>query len=102
MIILAMSINLFLNSDTMLLTYLCILSDDTKNFAVKTKIVSADQGKTEINFCGKRVVYYEIFNSLIEADQRKKTIEGWPEKKIKFLVDLVNPSWEDWKKEINN
>jgi hypothetical protein len=95
-----MSINSFLNKDTMPLTYLYILSDDAKGLAIKTKMISFD--KNEINFCGKRLVYYEIFNNLTEADLRKQTIESWPEKKIKFLVDLVNPKWEDWKEEIIN
>ena len=45
---------------------------------------------------------YEIFDNLDEANNRKKTIESWPEEKIKFLIDFVNPSWEDWKKEISN
>ena len=83
-------------------TYLYILSDEGKALFIKTKLIAAGNEKSQVCFCGKQLVYYEIFDNLDEANNRKKTIESWPEEKIKFLIDFVNPSWEDWKKEISN
>ena len=49
---------------------------------------------------GRQLVYYEIYDSLLDAVIRKNIIESWPEKKIRFLINFVNPLWNDWKEEI--
>ena len=51
---------------------------------------------------GRQLVYYEIYDSLLDAEVRKETIESWPEKKVRFLINFVNPTWKDWKEEIKN
>jgi hypothetical protein len=76
-------------------SYVYILSDEYKKLVIK----SAD---LPLCFENKQLVYYEIFDDSIEADRRRETIESWPEKKIQFLINLVNPTWDDWKKEIVN
>ena len=76
-------------------SYVYILSDEFKKLVIK----SAD---LPLNFENKQLVYYEIFDDSIEADKRRETIESWPERKIQFLINLVNPTWDDWKKEIIN
>jgi len=62
-------------------------------------IKSADHN---LNFENKELVYYEVFDDSAEADKRKETIQSWPERKIQFLINLVNPAWIDWKNEILN
>jgi predicted GIY-YIG superfamily endonuclease len=76
-------------------SYVYILSDEFKKLVIK----SAD---LPLNFEDKQLVYYEIFDDTEEADKRRETIESWPVRKIQFLINLVNPTWDDWKKEIVN
>jgi len=75
-------------------SYVYILTDDYRNLMIKS-------GASPLSLTDKRLVYYEIYDDGNEAEFRKKTIESWPERKIEFLIDLVNPSWNDWKNEIS-
>ncbi len=84
------------------ISYVLILSDNTNKLIINTKMLSNADEKPLINLSNKRLVYYEVFDSFFEANKRKETFESWPEKKIKFLIDFVNPLWEDWKEEIKN
>ena len=83
-------------------SYVYILSDDTKTLIIKSKMITTESEKSQLSFYSKHLVYYEICDNIVEADKRKKTFESWPDGKIKFLIDFVNPKWEDWKKEITN
>lgn len=47
-----------------------------------------------------KLVYFEEFENKMEAAERMKSINEWPERKKKMLVNLVNPRHEDWKNEI--
>ena len=76
-------------------SYVYILSDELRKLVIK----SADLPS---NIENMHLVYYEVFDDSDEADRRRETIESWPEKKIQFLINLVNPAWDDWKKEIVN
>jgi hypothetical protein len=76
-------------------SYVYILADELRRLVIKSEDLP-------LNFENKQLVYYEIFDDSSEADRRKETIESWPEKKIQFLINLVNPTWDDWKKEIVN
>ena len=76
-------------------SYVYILSDEFKKLVIKSAGLPL--------ICeNMHLVYYEIFEDSIEADRRRETIESWPERKIQFLINLVNPTWDDWKKEIVN
>jgi hypothetical protein len=75
--------------------YVYILADRLRRLVVN----SADR---LLDYQNKQLVYYEVFDNSAEADRRKQTIESWPERKIQFLVNLVNPAWVDWKEEIVN
>ena len=43
----------------------------------------------------KKLVYYEISNSVESAIQREKQIKGWLRCKKVDLVDSSNPTWKD-------
>lgn len=75
--------------------YVYILADKLRKLAVN----SADR---LLDYQNKELVYYEVFDDSSEADLRKQTIQGWPERKIQFLINLVNPAWIDWKEELLN
>jgi hypothetical protein len=79
------------------ISYLYIVLDETENLIIEAASITNIKEIT-MNLYNGKLVYFERFDSLIE---RKETIESWPEKKIKFLIDLVNPKWKDWKEEIN-
>jgi putative endonuclease len=42
-----------------------------------------------------RLVYFEIFTSIIDAIAREKEIKGWRQEKKSKLVESKNPSWKD-------
>jgi putative endonuclease len=42
-----------------------------------------------------RLVYYEMFGSVIFAIRREKEIKGWTRKKKIALIESQNPKWED-------
>jgi predicted GIY-YIG superfamily endonuclease len=49
------------------------------------------------------LVFYEMFENESEAEKRYNEISHWLKRKIIFVVDLVNPLWEDWTNQfINN
>jgi predicted GIY-YIG superfamily endonuclease len=83
-------------------SYVYILSDESKALIIRTRMFANIDDKLRMKFCSKSLVYYEVFDNQDGANKRKETFEGWPEKKIKFLIDFVNPEWEDWKNEITN
>lgn len=43
----------------------------------------------------KRLVYYEIFNSMYEAIQREKQIKKWKRLWKIRLIEEMNPQWDD-------
>ena len=83
-------------------SYVYILSDESKTLIIKTKMFANMEEKLRMKFCSKNLVYYEVYDNPFDANKRKETFESWPEKKIKFLIDFVNPEWQDWKNEITN
>lgn len=42
-----------------------------------------------------RLVYYEIFGDIRAAIAREKEIKGWRREKKLWLIDRINPTWED-------
>ena len=46
------------------------------------------------------LVYYEIFDSPLEAIEREKQIKSWSRKRKNQLVEAENSSWKDLYEEI--
>ena len=44
--------------------------------------------------CNK-LVYYEVYDSIVEAIEREKIIKGGSRKKKLDLIDSTNPGWTD-------
>ena len=42
-----------------------------------------------------KLVYYETYESVIDAIHREKQIKRWRREKKDKLVNLLNPEWED-------
>jgi len=42
-----------------------------------------------------RLVYYEVFGSIVVAIEREKQIKGWSRKKKHDLINALNPEWND-------
>jgi putative endonuclease len=42
-----------------------------------------------------KLVYYECFESIVEAINREKQIKGGSRKKKVDLINTMNPAWED-------
>jgi hypothetical protein len=73
--------------------YVYILADKLRRLMVESS-------GNPVNPGNKELVYYEIYEDPAEADRRKETIQSWPERKIRFLISLVNPAWIDRKEEV--
>lgn len=43
----------------------------------------------------KRLVYYEIYPTLIEAIEREKALKKWRRQWKIALIESVNPEWQD-------
>ena len=44
--------------------------------------------------CNK-LVWYEVFPTIMEAIEREKQIKSWNRKNKKLLIEKVNPDWKD-------
>ena len=42
-----------------------------------------------------KLVYYEIFNSIVTAIEREKQIKSWSRNKKLKLINELNPTWKD-------
>jgi len=62
----------------------------------KNKIVSSFSSKYNIN----KLVYYEVFSSVIDAIKREKQIKAGSRKKKLELIKKLNPTFEDLSKTI--
>jgi putative endonuclease len=47
-----------------------------------------------------RLVYYECFNTALDAITREKEIKGWRREKKNELVQTLNPFWKDLSAEL--
>ena len=43
----------------------------------------------------KLLVYYEVFDEILPAIQREKSLKRWPREWKLNLVERLNPHWED-------
>ena len=49
--------------------------------------------------CNK-LVYYEVYDSIVEAIEREKIIKGGSRKKKLDLIDSTNPGWTDLRSDL--
>ncbi len=47
-----------------------------------------------------RLVYYEIFDDVLDALAREKQLKGWRREKKNALIATLNPLWEDLSEEM--
>ena len=40
-------------------------------------------------------MYYEVFEDVLEAIQREKSLKGKSRKKKELIINSFNPSWKD-------
>jgi len=57
----------------------------------KNKITEGFTEKYNLN----KLVYYEFFDTMIEAITREKQIKSWSRNKKKILINSSNPKWID-------
>lgn len=48
----------------------------------------------------KTIVYYEVFDSIVNAIQRETSLKRWPRKWKLALIEARNPQWRDLYEEI--
>ena len=61
----------------------------------KNKLIKGFTAKYNIT----KLVYFEIFNDINQAIAREKQIKGWLRKKKVYLIESVNPEWDDLSQE---
>ena len=47
-----------------------------------------------------KLIYYEIFEEIVSAIDREKSIKGWMRYKKIDLIESINPEWEDLYQEV--
>ena len=72
--------------------YTGITSNLTKRiYEHKNKLIDGFTEKYNTN----KLVYFEIFDDMIEAISREKQIKGWLRSKKVALIENSNPGWKD-------
>jgi putative endonuclease len=62
----------------------------------KQKLTDGFTSRYNVN----RLVYYEVFEDVVEAISREKQIKGGSRRKKMELVDGFNPAWRDLYEEV--
>ena len=47
------------------------------------------------NYGVKQLVYFEMFDGILEAIQREKSLKRWPREWKTNLIEHTNPHWQD-------
>nr|WP_223144584.1 GIY-YIG nuclease family protein [Deferribacter autotrophicus] len=72
--------------------YTCVTSNLLKRvYEHKHELVDGFTKRYKI----KKLVYYEVFDSIEEAIKREKQIKGGSRKKKIALIESINPNWSD-------
>lgn len=82
----------FLTNWTGSVLYIGVTSDLEKRFYQHKYKLKAGFSK---KYNCDRVVYYEVYGDPEQAIKREKQIKKWSRKKKDFLVNKMNPDWED-------
>jgi putative endonuclease len=43
----------------------------------------------------ERLIYYEVYDHIEEAEAREKQLKGWMRRKKEALINRLNPGWKD-------
>ena len=54
-----------------------------------------DKGSFTDRYNVENLVYFEYTNDVLSAIEREKQIKGWIRAKKNFLIESINPGWED-------
>ena len=72
--------------------YIGVTSDLIKRiYEHKSKMVEGFTKKYNLS----KLVYYEIFEEIMNAIVREKQLKGWLRSKKIALIEKVNPTWND-------
>jgi putative endonuclease len=73
--------------------YIGVTNDLSRRVAEhKSKLIPEFTAKYNIT----RLVYYEEFNSIMDAIEREKRLKGWTRAKKITLIESLNPEWNDF------
>ena len=64
---------------------------DRRTFEHKNKLVRGFTSRYNIH----RLVYYEIYGTVVSAIAREKELKGWRREKKIALIERENPTWDD-------
>ena len=84
--------------------YVCVIAGNDKSIRVD---VMPESSEIKINVdpvennSDKKLVFYEEYLDKTRADERKHEIDSWMKLRIKKVVDIYNPKWEDWSNRIS-
>lgn len=69
------------------------VSNDLKKrvYEHKHKFIDGFTKKYNVN----KLVYYEVFEDIVQAISREKQIKGWLRRKKIELINSMNPDWKD-------
>ena len=57
----------------------------------KEKIIKSFSQKYDLT----KLVYYEVFDSIVDAIAREKNLKNWKREWKVELIEKINPEWED-------
>jgi hypothetical protein len=84
--------------------YVCVIASNDKSIHVDV-IHESSEIKIKLNpyegECHDKLVFYEEYKDKLSADERKHEIDSWMKLRIKKVVDIYNPQWEDWSNRIS-
>ena len=84
--------------------YVCVIASNDKSIHVDV-IHESSEIKIKLNTsegeAHEKLVFYEEYQDKSGADERKHEIDSWMKLRIKKVVDIYNPQWEDWSNRIS-
>jgi|GEM_PF-5578681 len=85
--------------------YVCIIASSDKTLHIDVVPGSPEIKISVIPAVGienNKLVFFEEYRDKPSADERKHEIESWMKLRVKKVVDIYNPQWEDWSPRILN
>jgi len=84
--------------------YVCVIAGNDKSIHIdvipEALEIKINLNPTE-NKSDSKLVFYEEYQDKTSADERKNEIDSWMKLRIKKVVDIYNPKWEDWSNRIS-
>ncbi len=84
--------------------YVCVIANNDKSIHID---VVPESSEIKVNLdpiqtkSDSKLVFYEEYQDKLSADERKHEIDSWMKLRIKKVVDIYNPQWEDWSNRIS-